>query len=269
MQLIASDGRSHVSALRAEKGKDYVCPECGSLLRLKSGPSKQRHFFHPARSLRCRQSEKSLEHLHLQMRLEALTGGEVECPFPAINRIADVAWHKRKIIFEIQCSPIALEEVKARNEDYRSAGYEVIWILHDKRFNRANVSASEHYLRSIPCYFTNCNRDGKGVVYDQFEVLKDSRRLFKGPSIAVDLLKLASPPEISPDGLPNVLLRRLKSWKWHAENDLLGRFITAPSKQMLQIEARFLKEELVRLPWHKLLAGTYRSLLDFLLKKSR
>jgi competence protein CoiA len=169
MQLYALEESHPIFAKDAEKGKSYTCPECTSFVRVRGGPSRQTHFYHLKAPPHCRQHQKSLEHLHMQLRLlEALKGdgAQMEAPFPKIGRIADVAWASKKIVFEVQCSPISLEEVRGRIADYQRQGYSVIWILHDKQFNKPSLSAAEHHLRKTPCYYTNCDKTGKGLVYD-------------------------------------------------------------------------------------------------------
>ncbi|MEM8728221.1 MAG: competence protein CoiA family protein, partial [Chlamydiota bacterium] len=64
----------------------------------------------------------------------------LEKSFPEIHRIADVVYPPKKIIYEIQYSPITLKEVQQRNRDYATLGYTVIWILHDRHFNRKILS---------------------------------------------------------------------------------------------------------------------------------
>lgn len=278
MQSYALEGFFPISAARAERGKNYLCPECRSPVRVRSGPKRQIHFYHLARVGHCRQHQKSQEHLQLQIKLLDLIGaenGQIECAFPAIQRIADVAWHEKKIIVEIQCSPIALEEVQSRNRDYLSAGYEVIWILHQKRFNKNSLSAAEQFLRTVPCYFTNINKEGNGVIYDQFEILKGSRRIFKGPHLNISLVQIARLPIVAPPDLklPQSILARLSNWKLYAVGDLLHRLLQErdlfqSSKKMLDLENRLLNEEpLQRLPFSTLIAKSYHFLLDHILKK--
>ena len=280
MQLFALEGSCPVSATKAEKGKNYVCPECRSAVRVRGGLSRQTHFYHFRASKNCRQNQKSLEHLQLQLRLLDLIGGaeaQIECSFPAIQRIADVAWHARKIIFEVQCSPITLQEVEQRVLDYQKEGYRVVWILHDKQFNKGQLSASENYLRALPCYFTNINKTGEGIVYDQFEVLKAGRRVFKGAPLIVAPVKMIPIPkvEISSQILPKLLLNRLLAWQFYAKGDLLDRLlregVLSPSaKKMIAIESGAGKKEnkIQRLSCLTLLAKSYLGALDWLLKKS-
>jgi competence protein CoiA len=280
MQLYALDHFTPVLASKAEKGKDYICPECLSPVRVRSGPSRQIHFYHLSLPKECRQHEKSQEHIQLQLRLLDLIASEdaqIECPFPTVRRIADVAWNSKKLIFEIQCSPISLEEVQCRMLDYTSIGYEVIWILHDKQFNQKNLSVAEHFLRSYPCYFTNIDETGYGIVYDQFEVLKEHQRLFKGPPLIVTPDLFSRLPEMAPpsEALPQAVLRRFTHWKCYMQGDLLHRLLkegnlTSAVKKMLAIEGEILHGNVPspnRLPLKRLIASSYRFAIDYLTKK--
>lgn len=274
MQLYALDGHLPLSASGAEKGKSYTCPECGSLVRLRGGPSRQTHFYHLRVSKYCRQNQKSLEHLHLQLKLLDLLGegeGQIECPFEGIGRIADVAWHTQKIVFEVQCSPISLKEVEERIFDYQRAGYTILWILHDKQFNKNQLSASEHLLRKNPCYYTNIDKMGEGVVYDQFEVLRDYRRVFKGPPLSVNPIEISLIPKITPPDklFPKIILERLSTWKWFAKGDLLHRLLkegnfSSAAKKMADLESFHSRGKISakRLPLGALLAKIYLFLLD-------
>ncbi len=280
MQLYALKNSAPILASKAEKSKDYICPECLSTVRVRGGPLRQPHFYHLSLPKQCRQHEKSQEHIQLQLKLlDLIASGDaqMECQFPAIGRIADVAWNAKKLVFEIQCSPIPLEEVQCRTLDYASIGYEVIWILHDKQFNQKNLSAAESFLRNGPCYFTNLDKMGYGIVYDQFEVLKSSKRLFKGPPLIVspDLffrLPAMAPPDIA---LPQTLLCRFTNWKCYMQGDLLHCLLkegNLPSavKKMLAIESQILEENtngMNRLPLKKLVASSYRFAIDYFTKK--
>lgn len=278
MQLFALDGSIPLSATQAIKGKNYFCPECQSALRVRSGPHRQTHFYHPSAPKDCRQHQKSPPHLQLQLNLLNLIHpeeGQIECAFPSIGRIADVAWHTRKIIFEIQCSPIPIAEAESRNADYLKEGYQVIWILHDRCFNQRNLSASEFYLRSTPCYFTNVNAKGEGIIYDQFEVIKGHQRVFKGPCLKINLPQVVffSPSEISTE-LPSVLKLRISSWKCFVLKDLYSRWIQEKDKNQIAAKMAVLETQILnrnhvlkRLPFLKLLRLGYGSLLRFILKK--
>jgi competence CoiA-like predicted nuclease len=108
-----------------------------------------------------------------------------------VGRRADVLWKEKNVVFEIQCSPISFFEVKQRIQDYRKEGLTVIWLLHDRLFNRKRLSDAERFLRSSQkCYFFYLDPNQKGVVYDQLEKWDGERRLEVGPPLRIDILKI-------------------------------------------------------------------------------
>ncbi|MBS0620361.1 MAG: hypothetical protein JSS61_02755 [Verrucomicrobia bacterium] len=182
MQLIGYLDGKPFSALHADRNHEYICPECGSILRIRGGLHRQRHFYHLRPDRRCNQSKKSLEHLLIQLHLQKLfVSAEIERPFPEIGRIADVAYPEKNIVFEVQCSPLSREEAEGRCKDYASIGFRVIWLLYDRRFNQKKLSAAEAYLRENGCYFVSPGH----AIYDQEEVIREGRRTYKGPPIPV------------------------------------------------------------------------------------
>ena len=47
MQIYAYDqGGGFIAAHKAEERKDYFCPDCHEILRVRSGPFIRTHFFH-------------------------------------------------------------------------------------------------------------------------------------------------------------------------------------------------------------------------------
>ena len=108
MQLYALDTKGElISAQQAVRQINYECLECQHTVRLRGGPHRRPHFYHVSPSIFCRQHQKGAIHLQLQSYfLHQLPIGDchLECPFPSIGRIADVAWLSQKIVFEIQCS---------------------------------------------------------------------------------------------------------------------------------------------------------------------
>lgn len=266
MQLVAKDNLNTIQATSAHKGREYLCPECETSVRVRRGPRRQPHFYHIKKQRSCRQHKKSLEHLHVQIRLVKLLGrqAEMECRFLEIGRIADVVCHARKCVYEIQCSPISVEEVKRRSEDYREAGYEVVWILHDRRFNQKRVSEAESHLRNNPCYFTNCNRVGRGIIYDQFEVIKNHKRMFKGPPLIIEPDCLI--PVQQAANAPLAIQKRMESWTIYAKGDLLERYLRGGSQQIFWIEQKYARTK-KRLGARSLLGKLYLALFNSLLAK--
>jgi competence protein CoiA len=63
----------------------------------------------------------------------------------------------------------------------------VVWILHDRRFNRWKLSGAEQAMRHRPHYFTDMDSRGVGRVYDQWATLLRGRRISRGQKHVVDL----------------------------------------------------------------------------------
>lgn len=138
----------------------------------------------------------------------------VEKNFPQIGRIADVAWPAQKIVFEIQYSPISAREVRERNHDYRKIGYTVIWILHERRFNRAYLTPAERLLRSQTHYFTNINSLGHGEIYDQYARTRWGRRIERTPQYPINLSQPSYLKQI-----PRHFPKERRKWKHTFEGD--------------------------------------------------
>ncbi|MBA3956925.1 MAG: hypothetical protein H0X51_00820 [Parachlamydiaceae bacterium] len=182
MQLYALDHTNAVVyAGHATRQQDYTCIECRQIVRVRGGLHRQIHYYHQTSDQPCRLNGKSMVHLQVQMHIQKLIPEKIvlEQSFPSINRIADVVWMGRQLVFEIQCSPITAVEVLERNRDYASLGFTVIWILHEQRFNQWRVSAAEAVLKRHPHYFTNIDEHGIGEIYDQFSMMHLGRREHK------------------------------------------------------------------------------------------
>lgn len=232
MQLYALDlNKKLVSASHAMRQQDYYCLECHQVVRCRGGAHYQTHYYHLTQSRTCRLSGKSMIHLQVQFFLQSLfPEGEcqLEYRFPVINRIADVVWLPQKLIFEIQCSPITAAEVKERNEDYYSQGFQVIWILDDRRYNQWKISAAEKYLqglspRGCPYYFTNMDAEGKGMIYDQYDLVQKGIRQVSFAPLPVDMRQ---PRRLSNDcsackTLPKWISSRISCWPLYFAGDLL------------------------------------------------
>ena len=225
MQLYALDSRQQlISSKNAVKHQDYFCLECQSIIRLRGGMHRQNHFYHTQPNRSCRLSGKSMTHIQAQCFIQnLLPAGEafLEMRFPEINRVADVVWTNQKIIFEIQCSPITAGEVEARNGDYQRLGYHVVWILHDSRYNQWRMTAAEMFLRDCPHYFTNLDTEGKGTIYDQFDVVHKGLRKKALSPLNVDL---GSPQNFASQqkrDLPQYIESRLMKWPFCFSGNLI------------------------------------------------
>jgi len=120
----------------------------------------------------------------------------MERPFPEINRVADLCWQDRKIVFEIQCSPMSEVEAKGRIKDYASIGFSVIWLLDDKRYNRKSLRPSEEFLRKNGAYYICIEQGLQSKCYDQFEVFSLGKRVARGPKMYIDPQDLRLKPDM-------------------------------------------------------------------------
>jgi len=229
MQLCALNSIDELIFIhQATKHGNYRCLECDQPLGVRRGNLRQPHYYHTQPNLICRQSGKGIPHLLLQHHLRNLLpegDSKLECRFESIGRIADVVWESRKLVYEIQYSPITVEEVQARNNDYASVGYQVIWVLHDGRYNQHRLSAVEHFLSQSPHYFTNMNEKGEGFIYDQLSITLQGIRKYKFPSIAIDLsspqkLHCSEVEELLHE-LPQIIGKRAQQWTIAFEGDYI------------------------------------------------
>jgi len=258
MQIFGLDGNLPISALRAERQKIYLCPECRSPLRIRGGPHRQIHFYHLRNQRSCRLHEKGPIHLHIQKYLHSLLeGSTMEMAYPSIGRIADVAWPSQSLIFEIQCSPISFKEAEERCKHYKSLKLTPVWVLHDRRFNKKLLSPAEKFLReNVCCYFTNMDGEGRGCIYDQFECIQDFRRIFKGRPLTTDL---SYPKHIlnvdQEKKFPFLIRKRIQLWPKYFKGDLfdrcLGENSTHSFESMLNIEKLKVKNNFIKFTFVK------------------
>lgn len=283
MQLYAFDSKGQlVSARQARRHSDYYCLECQQIIRLRGGPQRRCHFYHLEPTPFCRHNQKGPIHLHLQSHfLQKLPPGDctLELPFQSVRRIADVAWLSQKIVFEIQCAPISAEEVLERNRDYQQAGWTVVWILHDQRYNQVRLSAAEIALRSSPHFFSNMNSLGTGIIYDQFDICDQGLRYGRLPPLPIQLGETPSLFPTKVTSYPLLLLeQRASQWNLFFKGDLMSLFLYAPSssylKQALENERQFYTP-LQPVKWRdlpaklcqKVFAGPYQIFFRFLLER--
>lgn len=283
MQLYAFDLKKQlVSAHQALKKIDYQCLECEQIIRLRGGPQRQRHFYHLEPTPFCRQHQKGPVHLELQfyiLRSLPLGDCQMECSFPSIRRIADIAWLSQKIVFEIQCSPISAEEVLSRNRDYQKLGWKVVWILHDQRYNQIRLSTAELALRSSPHFFSNMNRMGEGIIYDQFDICEKGIRLKRLSPLPVNLTEMVDHYPSKKRSYPLILLQqRAQTWNMSFAGDFMSLFWETPNcdylRQSIKIEKDFYT--LSQLPvwrhlpsklWRGIIATPYQIFFRFLLER--
>jgi competence protein CoiA len=262
MQLYAQDHKgTRVFVEQAEKARNYFCLECQKELRLRGGLHVQLHFYHIEKNGACRQNGKTEQHLLLQQRfLYAFPMAKLEYPFSEIGRIADVALLDEKIIIEVQCSPMAAEEMRERVRDYARMGFQVIWILSDSTFLKRRVSAFEMALHDFPHYYA------RGVeVYDAYSLIHRGLRVEQAITKNVNIDRLAERKRGSCEGeLPSAMKKRHEKWLYHFEGDFLderdeffGEYVEKERARQ-PVKAPFSVRRYLKTLYRAMLAGSCR-----------
>jgi competence protein CoiA len=232
------DDQNVISAAHADEFKRYHCLECRGPMQKRAGKERKAHFYHLHTTPTCRLHSRSIDHLVLQSFLKENNPClEIEKPFKKILRVADLCWEEKKIVFEIQCSPIEDSAAKRRMSDYADEGYSLIWLLDDRLYNRRQLRTAEISMRHASYYFTLA----KSQIYDQFDIFLDTKRIMKGPKLPIDLLKVRKIP-ITHDPWPQELSKRTSSIYFC--NDLIDRSLRYPQylEKLMEFEQTLLSQ---------------------------
>ena len=226
MALYALDGDRFIFAGEAEEKKIYRCAGCSAQVKVRRGPFRVPHYYHQRKSPSCRLYSKSEDHMLAQLSIQALLPrGEalIEQPLVEVNRVADVLWKPRKIVFEIQCSFLTPHEAKQRVLDYAQAGYQVVWILDDRLYNRRKLRPAESLVRTFPSYYATLRKQTTPIFYDQFEIFDENRRLMKGQRLRIDLdsPQIITYPDWETDNLPQQIVNKSLPGTLYFEGDLI------------------------------------------------
>jgi competence protein CoiA len=275
LHALDQDGQI-INARHASRQKNYYCLECRQTIRLRGGPQRRPHFYHFEPALFCRQHQKGMVHLQLQdyfLRCLPSNDCKLEHPFPQIRRIADVAWLSQKIVFEIQCSAISADEVLARNRDYQQEGWEVVWILHDQRYNQIRLSAAEMALRQSPHFFSNMDRHGNGIIYDQFDLWERGLRILRMPPLSIDIQGEIKTLANDKNDYPLSLMKlRAEKWKYSFAGDLMSSEASSSYlEQAIEKEKQFhsnnfSKKQRLAMIWQAI-KSPYQIVFRFLLER--
>jgi competence protein CoiA len=265
-----SDGGEQIFAEKALPQVDYVCPECFSAVRVRRGEERVPHFFH-VRTLRsCRLHHRERVHLAVQDWLVRELGEQncsIECFFPEIQRVADVAYHPKKIVFEVQVSPMDEKTALARTEGYYRIGWHVIWLLHVERFGKVSAEPFERLLYTVPHYFTDIDARG-GKIWDEVSAVigtrrkwyswPPSRRYFSSIQVHVTHCPSRKIERLVPSGTNLGWYKdRKKTWSCHIENDFLSESPPTEKKDRLGHMKSCLQRMKVHLhlAWLRLIGG--------------
>lgn len=227
---------------------DYLCPECHGTVRLRRGEQRAAHFFHRTEGASCHLRGKEGLHRAVQSWLIKALGAAhctCECHFREISRVADVAYHPLKVVFEVQVSPIDAYRALQRTHDYWSIGWHVIWLLHATTYGRHRATDFEKVLLTIPHYFTDIGHRG-GRIWDELSTVRGcTRHWYCLPplrrTIETPTVDICRPPQKTSAsfGFPGSTQlwaeRRALSWSCRFTHDLLSSQIpTPPSRNPLR-----------------------------------
>jgi competence protein CoiA len=133
--------------VRHRKGLPVRMSCCGEPGHLRISKKGTQHFYH-AVATGCNYEPESKEHLEIKYQIYRICKSEhwetyVEFPAPDRTWISDVYAIKdsRKIVFEIQISPISPHDLEDRDKKYRDKGIESYWLL-DNFLERSRDFAS-------------------------------------------------------------------------------------------------------------------------------
>jgi len=246
MALYAYEDELLIYAADAEETQKYRCSHCRSTVKVRKGRFRVPHFYHLSRSPSCRLYSKSQDHLLAQLAIQKLLPpGEttIEKPFIEISRVADLIWERPKLAFEIQCSHLRPKEVEQRMVDYAKVGYQVVWILDDRIFNKRSVSPSEQLIRLNPSYYATLRKQIFPIFYDQFEVLINQKRIKKGHRLKVHLQRPYPIPERTwPEKqYPKQVLQKIIRTSLFFHGDLLHKALLAKSVPALAFSMHTLR----------------------------
>jgi competence protein CoiA len=284
MAFFALDEEESVSSWDADPRKIYRCIECAAPVKVRRGKTRIPHFYHLRNAPSCRLYSKSEDHLLLQLQIQKLLPkgkALMEQPIPSINRVSDLLWEEKKIAFEIQCSTLLEAEAEARMREYKSAGYDVVWILDDRVFNKRLLRPAEEFLRRRLCFFASFNRMALSLFYDQFEIFQRHQRVKKGTRITIDLQNVYTPSQPKwPPQLPLQIERRIENCSRFFARDLLHRALLSNKfptfvvslQNWRMLEARFQEEKKeknrIKEFLRRWIFEPYLALLDEVLKRT-
>ncbi|HEC39602.1 hypothetical protein LCGC14_0498230 [marine sediment metagenome] len=131
-----NDQNERINALNSDKGKTYYCPnlECNNReLIFKKGEIRIEHFAHKSQK-DCSSEPESEAHILCKNFFQTLFDLDKKfVEYYGIKGVRpDVLYGQ--FALEIQCSPIAVNEVKRRNKIYEKNGYIAIWIFLENEF---------------------------------------------------------------------------------------------------------------------------------------
>lgn len=158
-----------IHASSADISKEYYCPVCHQLVKLRTGRQNSNYFAHEHTIFSKQHHETKIHQVgkKLLMRWGSALGYVVrsEVYFKKIKRRADVILNlsKRQIVIEYQCSPISAVELSKRSHAYVQNGLHCIWLVGKRYCLHGRISQQNaqffRYHPNIGFYFIYLNAE--------------------------------------------------------------------------------------------------------------
>ena len=228
MQYYALDGESIVQAIQAVRQKNYLCPECRSHVRLRKGPERQPHFYHLSAPSFLQSKQQEFDASYDPMDLAGSFASRRS------RHGEDLLLYRTDCRRRLGKAKNCLSKSSARpsrpkrpykgarlikaSVTNRSGSYTINAII------KRRSSLAESYLRKNRCYYTDIDEKGHGKIYDQWDIAKGGRRIFRGPPLPVDLTK----PLLLQKSAPEELALRFLNSHLYFQGDFCDRYLKAP-----------------------------------------
>lgn len=140
MQIALDSFGNRITAAGAKRTEKYKCPLCGGEAILRQGNLNIEHFAHKQNE--CTDSwhyDMSEWHYGMQARFPEEQREIIVRHNQEIHR-ADIL-NKNQVI-EFQHSPISIDEIEKRNQFYKDAGYNVVWVFDvQEQYDAGSIQA--------------------------------------------------------------------------------------------------------------------------------
>ncbi|MDR0922120.1 MAG: hypothetical protein LBM95_07050 [Lactobacillales bacterium] len=147
--------------IKAMKRQEFFCPGCKGRVILKCGEVKQPHFAH-VHLTDCQMFSEGETPEHLALKEIFLNWAnreyqaELECYLPELAQRPDILLDGL-IALEIQCSPLTIERLVERTENYLLHKYKPIWLCGKKLHLKGKLSTLQrgllYYSPQVGFYF--------------------------------------------------------------------------------------------------------------------
>lgn len=168
MQIAVNSENNRISADRAEKGQEYICPICKGEVVLRKGDINIPHFAHKTVCEDKWHYDMSEWHYGMQQRFPEEQREVVVTHNGQIHR-ADILCGKQ--VIEFQHSEISAEEIEERTTFYTEAGYDIAWVFDVQEQYNENliVDSDEDFPHALKYRWKHAKKNLQVLPYPREE----------------------------------------------------------------------------------------------------